>query len=77
MLIAGQVLTIVETKPVFLTAIVIFEIGSLICGAANSMPLFLVGRALAGLGGAISAPLLTGYSPASALPEKPPSRTIT
>lgn len=30
----------------------LFEIGSLLCGAANTSAMFIVGRAIAGLGGA-------------------------
>jgi MFS family permease len=51
MLILGQVLTMVSAKNVYLSSIIVFEIGSLICGVANSFPILLVGRAIAGCGG--------------------------
>ncbi|KAH8728394.1 major facilitator superfamily domain-containing protein [Phaeosphaeriaceae sp. PMI808] len=36
----------------YITAVILFEIGSAICGAANTMDLFIFGRALASVGGA-------------------------
>ncbi|PFH62256.1 hypothetical protein XA68_14387 [Ophiocordyceps unilateralis] len=36
----------------FLTAIFIFEVGSLICGVASSSSVFIIGRAIAGVGAA-------------------------
>ena len=39
-------------KTTFLLAIVIFELGSLICAVANSSTTLIVGRAIAGVGGA-------------------------
>lgn len=41
-----------NVKWVFLLALLIFEIGSAICGAAPSSTSFIVGRAIAGLGAA-------------------------
>lgn len=49
--------TFFTTKWVFLTSIVIFEIGSIICAAAPTSTAFIVGRAVAGIG---SAGLATG-----------------
>ncbi|KAK9452809.1 putative MFS multidrug transporter [Dipodascopsis uninucleata] len=48
----GRVYTFYPTKYVFLSAIIIFEIGSAICGAAPSSVAFIIGRAIAGLGSA-------------------------
>lgn len=52
MLTYGQILTIAPTKWVYLTAVVIFEIGSLICGVAPNMNVLIFGRAFAGVGAA-------------------------
>jgi len=52
MLTYGQLLMIVPTKWVYMGAIVIFEIGSLLCGVAPSMKVLILGRAVAGMGGA-------------------------
>ena len=41
-----------KSQKVFLIALALFEIGSLICALSNSSDLFIVGRALAGTGGA-------------------------
>ncbi|KAI9318904.1 major facilitator superfamily domain-containing protein [Zopfochytrium polystomum] len=47
----GQLADIFGRKPTYLFAIITFEIGSALCGAANSMPFLIVARAIAGLGG--------------------------
>ncbi|KAI9359947.1 major facilitator superfamily domain-containing protein [Zopfochytrium polystomum] len=47
----GRLSDIFGRKWVFVFAIVVFEIGSAICGAANSMIMLIVGRAIAGVGG--------------------------
>ncbi|KAJ1545168.1 hypothetical protein HK405_008115 [Cladochytrium tenue] len=47
----GQLADIFGRKWVFLSAILIFEIGSAICGAASTMEVLIAGRAIAGLGG--------------------------
>ncbi|KAI9361609.1 major facilitator superfamily domain-containing protein [Zopfochytrium polystomum] len=47
----GQVADIIGRKPTFLFAIIVFEIGSALCGAANSMMMLIIARAVAGLGG--------------------------
>ncbi|ODN74642.1 hypothetical protein, variant 2 [Cryptococcus amylolentus CBS 6039] len=51
-LIYTQLMTIVSPRWIYLSAIATFEAGSAICGAAGSMNLLIVGRAVAGLGGA-------------------------
>jgi len=40
-----------NNKPIFIASILIFEVGSALCGAAPSMNSMIVGRAIAGLGG--------------------------
>ncbi|KAJ3063100.1 hypothetical protein HDU98_001050 [Podochytrium sp. JEL0797] len=47
----GKLADIFGRKWTFVTALVIFEVGSLMCGIATSMPFLIVGRAIAGLGG--------------------------
>ena len=51
-LIWGRIFTFYTTKYVFLTAIIIFEIGSAICGSAPNSVAFIIGRAIAGAGSA-------------------------
>ena len=48
----GWILTCfyVQVKSTFLTAIGLFELGSLICGAAPTSTALIIGRAIAGLG---------------------------
>lgn len=49
-LLYGRVYTYFPTKPAFLTGILLFEIGSAICGAAQNSIMLITGRAVAGLG---------------------------
>ena len=51
-LMYGKLYTLYAVKPVYIVAMALFEIGSLICAVAPSSPVFIFGRALAGLGGA-------------------------
>jgi MFS family permease len=51
-LVFGRIYQLYSTKWVFLISIVIFEVGSALCGAAPSSPAFIVGRAIAGVGSA-------------------------
>lgn len=51
-LLFGRFYTFFSIKLIYLIAIVIFEIGSLICGVANSSVTLIVGRAIAGVGSA-------------------------
>jgi MFS family permease len=51
-LLWGKIYTFYPTKPTYLTAILLFEVGSAICGAAPSSGVFILGRAIAGLGSA-------------------------
>ena len=50
MLIFGKIYTFYSAKIVFLGAVLVFEIGSALCGAAPNSKAFIVGRAIAGLG---------------------------
>lgn len=51
-LLFGKFYTFFPIKWVYLTAIGIFEIGSLVCGVAPNSTALIVGRAIAGLGSA-------------------------
>jgi MFS family permease len=46
----GKVYKIYPAKPIYLCGIVLFEIGSAVCGAAPNSNAFIVGRAIAGTG---------------------------
>lgn len=48
----GKVYTYFDVKYTYLIALVIFEVGSVICAAATSSPMFIIGRAVAGAGAA-------------------------
>lgn len=48
----GKLYSLFNIKLVFLAALLIFEVGSAVCGAAPSSTAFIVGRAVAGLGAA-------------------------
>ncbi|KAJ5908620.1 hypothetical protein N7495_001302 [Penicillium taxi] len=48
----GKLYGIFSAKWLYLTSVLLFEIGSAICGAAPNMNAFIIGRAVAGLGGA-------------------------
>ena len=51
-LFIGRVYTFYNPKSVYITCLGIFELGSLICGAAPNSTTLIVGRAIAGLGSA-------------------------
>ncbi|MCJ1350729.1 MAG: hypothetical protein MMC33_000710 [Icmadophila ericetorum] len=51
-LMFGKFYSIYNIKILFILAILIFEIGSLVCATAPSSPALIVGRAIAGLGAA-------------------------
>jgi MFS family permease len=51
-LIYGKLYTFYDTKWVYLIALFIFELGSLVCGVAPNSTALIIGRAIAGLGGA-------------------------
>lgn len=48
----GKLYTFWPVKRVFLASVLLFEIGSAVCGAASGSGLFIFGRALSGVGGA-------------------------
>jgi MFS family permease len=50
--LSGKVYTYLKLKHVFLFHLFLFELGSLICGVANSSSMLIGGRTLAGLGSA-------------------------
>ncbi|KAL6406889.1 MFS multidrug transporter [Ilyonectria robusta] len=50
LLVFGKLYTFLDVKATFLAAVLLFEIGSAICGAAPSSIAFIIGRAIAGLG---------------------------
>ena len=50
-LLWGRIASIIGFKSCMLAAIIIFEIGSLISGVANSMNMLIGGRVIAGVGG--------------------------
>ncbi|KAJ3203353.1 hypothetical protein HDU83_001521 [Entophlyctis luteolus] len=47
----GQLADLFGRKPIFLIAIGIFELGSLLCGVSTSMNMLIAARAIAGIGG--------------------------
>lgn len=51
-LLFGRVYKFYEIKSTFLVTVALFEVGSVICGAAPNSIVFIIGRAIAGLGGA-------------------------
>ncbi|KAM7203150.1 MFS general substrate transporter [Naviculisporaceae sp. PSN 640] len=48
----GKIFTYFNPKKTYLSALIIFEVGSIICAAAPNSTVFIVGRAIAGVGGA-------------------------
>ena len=48
----GRVYTYFDVKYTYLFALLLFEVGSIICAAAMSSPMFIIGRAVAGAGAA-------------------------
>jgi len=57
-LIYGKFYTFFSIKWVFLVAVALFEVGSLICAVSPNSPTLIVGRAISGLG---SAGINAGY----------------
>ncbi|KAJ7446316.1 major facilitator superfamily domain-containing protein [Mycena latifolia] len=51
-LLFGKVYTFLPVKGVYIAAISMFEIGSLLCGAAPTSDVLIIGRAIAGVGNA-------------------------
>ncbi|GJN91916.1 hypothetical protein Rhopal_004941-T1 [Rhodotorula paludigena] len=52
LLLYGQILTLFDRKLTFLAAILLFELGSLVCAVAKSVEVLIFGRAFAGVGAA-------------------------
>lgn len=48
----GYILRHFEYKTIFVCSVVVFEIGSAICGAATTMNALICGRIIGGMGGA-------------------------
>ncbi|KAF2267078.1 MFS general substrate transporter [Lojkania enalia] len=48
----GKIYTYFDVKYTYLFALFLFEVGSIICAAATSSPMFIIGRAVAGAGAA-------------------------
>jgi EmrB/QacA subfamily drug resistance transporter len=63
----GRLSDMIGRSPIWLTGLVVFTVGSAICGAAPSLGLLIAARALQGVGGALifstSAALLSGAVP--------------
>ncbi|KAK5990013.1 Rubrofusarin-specific efflux pump aurT [Cladobotryum mycophilum] len=51
-LLWGRIYTFYSTKLMFLISILLFEVGSAVCGAAPTSTGFIIGRAIAGIGSA-------------------------
>jgi predicted MFS family arabinose efflux permease len=49
----GTIYSLFNVKFVYLGAVFIFEIGSLVCAVAPSSTAFIVGRAIAGVSGSV------------------------
>ena len=64
-LLLGKLYTFYAVKAVLLMSVLLFEVSSVVCGAAPSSMAFIVGRAIAGIGaagifaGAVSYPTTT------------------
>jgi MFS family permease len=48
----GKIYAFFNIKAVYLAALLIFELGSILCATATSSKMLIVGRAVAGIGGA-------------------------
>lgn len=51
-LVWGRIYTFYPAKTIFIVAVLVFEVGSALCGAAPSSPVLILGRAIAGAGSA-------------------------
>ncbi|RFU75414.1 efflux pump antibiotic resistance [Trichoderma arundinaceum] len=76
-LVWGRIYRFYDLRVTFLCCIVIFEVGSAICGAAPNSPVFIVGRAIAGVGSAgITTGSLLTTIPMIPLPKRPIFQSI-
>ncbi|RDL36192.1 putative HC-toxin efflux carrier TOXA [Venustampulla echinocandica] len=48
----GKIYTLFDVKWTYISALLIFELGSILCAAASTSTMFIVGRAVAGIGAA-------------------------
>ncbi len=69
LLTAGRLADLIGRKPLWIAGLAVFTLGSALCGAAPSLPVLILFRAVQGLGGAVlmavSPALLTTAFPAS------------
>lgn len=70
---AGKIYTFFPMKQSFIAFIVVFELGSLLCATAVSSPMFILGRAVAGIG---SSGLVNGALSIVALAGPPDTRPM-
>ena len=72
LLMYGQILTLFDRRWTYIVAVVIFEIGSLLCGAAPNVDVLIFARALAGVGaGGIFVAVLSIISTTTRLQDRP------
>ncbi|KAF1953528.1 MFS general substrate transporter [Byssothecium circinans] len=71
--LTGRIYKYFNTKWTYLVFFLIFEVGSVICGAATSSAMFIVGRFIAGFGGAgVATGSITIISLCAPLEKRPP-----
>jgi MFS family permease len=74
----GRAYTHFNAKWLYIFTIILFEIGSAICGAAPSMNVLIVGRAIAGFGGAgLYNGLMTNIALTTTMAERPVYNSMT
>ncbi|BGP44235.1 hypothetical protein JCM10450v2_000046 [Rhodotorula kratochvilovae] len=72
LLLYGQILTIFDRKLTYLAAILLFELGSLVCAVSTSVEVLIFGRAFAGVGAAgIFVSVLSIIAEATRLEDRP------
>lgn len=68
----GKAYGIFNIKLIYITNIMLFEVGSALCGAAPTMPALIVGRVIAGVGGSgMYSGTLTYVSVTTSMKERP------
>ncbi|EHK97156.1 putative HC-toxin efflux carrier TOXA [Glarea lozoyensis 74030] len=74
----GRAYTHFNAKWLYIFTIILFEVGSAICGAAPSMNVLIVGRAIAGFGGAgLYNGLMTNIALTTTMAERPVYNSMT